>query len=535
MPEAAGMNEVGGARKESTQSPVILFVHRLTTLLILWSLLPSLPGQESGDKPTPAPAPALKPVIEPYPDAETVGQAVKKAASFARTSLSLAGGYATGWSLNLKKYHTAGTESPTVISIEDPGTPSIGLIMIRAYQITGDKLYFQAAQEVKQALLWTQLASGGWDTLHDFAPAHARRRHYRRDLEAGDTERGSRTAHSTLDDDKTQFALRFLLELAHLPASKDDKPLHDALKFGMDALLAAQMPHGGWPQGFSGPADPTLPVKKPTLPQEWLRKWPELNYTGYVTLNDGNLLSIAKLLTRAHELAQDQRYLTALKKLGDFHLLAQCPEPQPGWAQQYSADMEPTWARKFEPPSVAGHESLWALETLHEVWLATGDDKYKAPYDSALAWLERSRLPGNQHARFYELHTNKPLYFVKDTYELTHDDSNLPTHYSFKSSELQEDIDAFKKLIALPRDEQLAKRAAPPTPRAWLSRAKGAAKKAVAALGEQSKEGVWIRENIIDGSLFVKNMHAMINYLEAAKNAGPEFDKFRAEQKSAKQ
>lgn len=510
-------------------------MHRLAIFLPLIFLLSSLAGQETGNNPRPAPAPVLKPVIESYPDVASVSKAVKKAASFARTSLSLAGGYPTQWSRNLKKYHTFGTDSPTVISIEDPGTPSVGMVMIRAYQVTGDKLYFQAAQEVKQALLWTQLASGGWDTLHDFAPAHAGRRHYRRDLDAGDTERGTRTALSTLDDDKTQFALRFLLELAHLPESKDDKELHHALKFGMDALLAAQMPHGGWPQGFSGPADPMPAVKKPTLPQEWPHEWPALNYTGYVTLNDGNLLFVAKLLTRAHELTHDQRYLTALKKLGDFHLLAQCPEPQPGWAQQYNANMEPTWARRFEPPSVASHETLWALETLHEVWLVTGDDKYKAPYDAAIAWLERSKLPGNQHARFYELHTNKPLYFVKDTYELTYADANLPTHYSFKSIGLQDDIEAFKVLIASPRDEQLAKRADPATPRAWLSKAKGAAKKAVVALSDQNQEGVWTRDNIIDGSMFVKNMHAMINYLEAAKNAEDEFEKFHAEQKPKKQ
>lgn len=510
-------------------------MHRLTSLLILFSPLSSLPGQETGGKPTSAPSAAPHPVIDAYPDVESIRKAMKKAAAFARTSLSFAGGYATRWSLNLKKYQTFGTESPTVISIEDPGTPSVGLVMIRAYQATGDKLYFQAAQEVKQALLWTQLASGGWDTLHDFAPAHARRRHYRRDLDAGETERGTRTAHSTLDDDKTQCALRFLLELAQLLESKDDKPLHDALKFGMDALLAAQMPHGGWPQGFSGPADPALPVKKPTLPQEWPRKWPELNYTGYVTLNDGNLLFIARLLGHAHKLTQDQRYLTALKKLGDFHLLAQCPEPQPGWAQQYNANMEPVWARKFEPPSVAPHETLWALQTLHEVWLATGDDKYKAPYDAAFAWLERCKLPGNQHARFYEMHTNKPLYFVKDTYELTYEDSKLPTHYSFKTSGLQGEIDAFKKLIARPRDEQLAKRADPPTPFAWLSKAKGAAPKAVAALSTQNEEGVWTQNNMIDGSTFVKNMHAMISYLEAAKNAGHEFNKFHSEQKSDRQ
>ena len=49
----------------------------------------------------------------------------------------------------------------------------------------------------------------------------------------------------------------------------------------------------------------------------------------------------------------------------------------------------------------------------------------------ALAYLKKSLLPDGRLARFYELKTNKPLYFTK-TYELTYDDSDMPTHYSFK-------------------------------------------------------------------------------------------------------
>jgi hypothetical protein len=508
-------------------------------LALLFCALPLLQAQDSRTDATrqtesKPPTPPSKPKVEPYPDLATVEAAIQKSVRFIRSSLSFAGGYATKWSRDLKESGTSDRSSPTVISIEAPGTPAIGLMILRAYEATGDKLYFQAAQEIKQALLWSQLASGGWGTEHDFAPINSRKRHYRRDLDAGDTESGSRTAHTTLDDDKSQFSFQFLLELSALPESKDDKALHAALKFGLDALLAAQMPSGGWPQGFSGPADASLPVKAPTLPKEWPRKWPDLDYTSYATLNDGNLLSVARLLVRAYDLTADSRYFTALKKLGDFLILAQCPEPQSGWAQQYDAKMEPAWARKFEPPAIAANETLSALETLHAVWLATGDEKYRAPYQSTLAWLERSKLPDGQYARFYELHTNKPLYMVKDTYEVTYDDSNLPTHYGFKSDELQEDIDRFVAMNASPRDEQLIKRADPTTPRGWLSKAKGAAKKAVTALSGQNKEGVWTEDNVIEGTLLVKHLNALIYYLHYAKKAGEEFEKFRAEQHPAK-
>ena len=40
------------------------------------------------------------------------------------------------------------------------------------------------------------------------------------------------------------------------------------------------------------------------------------------------------------------------------------PDPQPAWAQQYNADMQPVWSRQFEPTAISGRESqaaMWAL------------------------------------------------------------------------------------------------------------------------------------------------------------------------------
>lgn len=65
------------------------------------------------------------------------------------------------------------------------------------------------------------------------------------------------------------------------------------------------------------------------------------------------------------------------------------------------------------------------------LYIRTGGRKYLAPIPRALAYLKASQLPDGLLARFYELKTNKPLYFTKD-YQLTHDDSDVPTHYGFK-------------------------------------------------------------------------------------------------------
>jgi PelA/Pel-15E family pectate lyase len=541
LPSAESMQEQITARVHGIMRSLILllpllFVHQAPARDTPQSPVAGQPQTETHTQPQnapPKPAAPPKPKIEPYPSIQQVEAAMKKAVSFFRTHLSFAGGYATRWSRDLRESSTSDTSGIAIISIEAPGTPVIGNTYLRAYQLTGDKLYLQAAREAAQALLWTQLASGGWATLHDYSLRAARTQHYRRDLDAGDTERGSRRAHSTLDDHKTQWALLFLLELAQLPESKHDSQLQQAVDFALDSLLAAQAPNGGWPQGFDGPADPQSPVKPASLPDQWSRTWPAEKYAHYDTINDGNLRSVARVLLRAHELKGDERCLTAVKKLGDFLLLAQLPEPQAGWAQQYNRDMQPAWARKFEPPAVSSVETLSALNTLHDIWLATGEDAYRKPFASALDWLEKSRLPDGQYARFQELHTNQPLYFVKDTYELTYDDSNLPTHYGFKSKDLQKDIDKFKHNMNRPRPQQAPKIQPPQTAKSALSDAKSLAKKVVTGLQYQNQEGVWTDKNQIEAILFVKTMTSFMNYLESARAAGPLFDALR-EQENAK-
>lgn len=220
--------------------------------------------------------------------------------------------------------------------------------------------------------------------------------------------------------------------------------------------------------------------------------------------------------------------MAAAKKAGDFFILAQMPEPQPAWAQQYNLQMEPAWARKFEPPCVTGGESLSTMRTLHELYVVTGEEKFLKPLAAAFAWYAKSELPDGQHARFYELQTNKPLYFVKDSYELGYDDSNLPTHYGFKLAGLNKDLEALRNQMARPREELLAKRAGPADEKGWTSRAKSAGNKAQQALESQTADGIWMKGDEIDAGEFVKHMNAMAYYVEGAKKGGETFVKLRA-------
>jgi hypothetical protein len=186
---------------------------------------------------------------------------------------------------------------------------------------------------------------------------------------------------------------------------------------------------------------------------DWRTEGRIKNYWDMYTLNDNVTGYVADVLIEAIRVYDDPRYLASLKKLGDFLILAQMPDPQPGWAQQYNYEMKPIWARRFEPPGVSGDETQEVLATLMKIASFTGDRHYLEPIPRAAGWLRQSLLPDGRLARYYELKTNRPLYMSRDgdDYFLTYDDRRLPSHYGWKTpSRLQELGRRFSQLRTSP-------------------------------------------------------------------------------------
>ncbi|MDQ3623247.1 MAG: pectic acid lyase, partial [Verrucomicrobiota bacterium] len=311
------------------------------------------------------------------------------------------------------------------IWVQPPCTPAVGMACLKAFAATGDPFYLDAAREAAEALVHGQLASGGWTNCIDFDPQGARVAQYR-------NGKGRGRNHSSLDDGISQAALRLLMHTDRALGFKH-REIHEAAEFALAALLGAQFASGGFPQGWIGPA-PAHPPKKASYPDyDWRTENRIKNYWDMPTLNDGLAGTAASALADAWEIYKNQRGREALARLGDFLILAQMPDPQPAWAQQYDHEMRPIWARKFEPPAIAGLESQDAIDTLLQIHRFTGDTKYLEPIPRALAYLQRSALPDGRLARYYELRTNKPLYMTRD-YVLTHEDSQLPEHYGWKTS-----------------------------------------------------------------------------------------------------
>lgn len=459
---------------------------------------------------------------------EQTSAALKKAVTFFRKQVSAQGGYLWQYSSDLKLREGEREAGKLTVWVQPPGTPTVGEAFLTAYQLTGDEFYLDAARETALALVHGQLQSGGWDYRIEFDPKQRRRYAYRNPpvppLSKGGRGGGAaRRNTTTFDDDTTQSALRFLMRVDRALKFKDRK-IHGAVEYALNAVLKAQYPNGAWPQRYSEFPDPKQhPVKKASYPKTWSRTYPKKDYRGYYTFNDNSIADVIDTMFLAAKIYKDERYSRAAEKAGDFIILAQMPEPQPAWAQQYDRNMHPAWARKFEPPSITGGESQGVMRALLSLYRQTGQKKYLKPLPRALAYFKKSQLKNGRLARFYELKTNRPLYFVKDTYELTYSDDNLPTHYGFKVGSKLDRIERDYNRLLRTDPSRLKPRERRPSTRLTKSLA-AQAKRIVDAM---DKRGAWTEagslrragrtDRIISTRTFVQNVETLARYIAATK------------------
>lgn len=433
-------------------------------------------------------------------------------------SLSTEGGYLWRYSGDLSQRWGEEEATDTQIWVQPPGTPSVGTAFLAAHKATGDERHLDAAEAAALALARGQLESGGWAYVVEFDPVKRKQWRYRTDAGSSDRDRGAADNTTTFDDNNTQSALRFLmafLDAATNRSAAATGEIRSALDFGLAKMIEAQYPNGAWPQRWDGrPRDPSLhPVRKASIPAEWPHTWARTNYGNYYTLNDGAQQDCIETMLEAFHRLGDDRYLKAAKRGGDFLVLAQLPEPQPGWAQQYNFDMEPAWARAFEPPAVCSSESAVAVRVLVDLFLETGERRYLEPIPPFIEWLKRSQLGPDRWARLYELGSNKPLYGDRDGL----------IHYTLgEISEERRRGYGWQGGFGVPESLNYYETAVKNGPTGWKPDRGGddesptpSTSRVARILEQQDERGRWTRGDWVDMRTFVINMRALSAYLEA--------------------
>ena len=199
---------------------------------------------------------------------------------------------------------------------------------------------------------------------------------------------------ATIDNGATTTQIRFL---ARIPGDS----YRDAALRGIDYLLAAQYPNGGWPQFF--------PLRT--------------DYSRYVTFNDQAMANVLTLLNDVArgaaplgfvDSARRERAAAAVERGVDVILRSQITVngSLTAWGAQHDEiTLEPRPARTFEPVSLASAESVGVVRFLMR--------RPKTPpvaraVEAAIAWFKATELPGGRWARFAEIGTNRPIFAGRD-------------------------------------------------------------------------------------------------------------------------
>lgn len=281
----------------------------------------------------------------------------------------------------------------------------------------GDAWFGQdEAKQLADVILSYQTPSGGWSKHNGYTKGpRLPGMQWSSQYEPG------KSPHylATFDNRATTEEMHFLAGVWQATQREDCK--QGFLK-GLEFILAAQFPNGGWPQVY--------PL--------------EGGYHDNITFNDDAMTRILELLQAVSlrqppyafvDDAMRQRVADALARGIDCVLKTQVRQNgQPTvWGAQHDAlTLQPASARKLEPATLSGLESAQVLEFLMTIPRPSAE--VKAAIEGALAWFAQARITGEMKtndagkkyfepspdgtqirwARFYDLTNSQPIFPGRD-------------------------------------------------------------------------------------------------------------------------
>ena len=331
-------------------------------------------------------------------DRTAVLAAMRRATTFMTDTVSMQGGYVWSYLPDLSRRWGEMEAWPSMIWTQAPGTPEMGQIFLDAYRATGDELYYEAAARAGDALIAGQHPSGGWNYIIDFDGEASLRRWYETIGRNGWRleEFQHYYGNATFDDHATVECGKFLLRL-HLV--KNEQRFRQAVDRTISFVLQSQYPVGGWPQRWPRMAE--------------FRNHGRPDYTGYITLNDEVAEENIDFLLMVLQQLGDERVRDPIQRAMASYIALQQPQPSPGFALQYTTDLQPAGARTYEPAALSPHTTAAALSKMMDFYELTGDRAFLARISEGLDWLRAVEAPPEAHRnglnyfRYVEPGTNR--------------------------------------------------------------------------------------------------------------------------------
>jgi len=232
---------------------------------------------------------------------------------------------------------------------------------------------------------------------------------------------------STIDNGATHTQIRYLAEVYYATKLKR---FREGLIKGVDYLLEAQYPNGGWPQFY---------------PLEGHQ-----DYSRSITFNDGAMIGAMSVL---HDIAQRKRpyafidpdHCEKARKAVEkgIECILKCQiivdGQLTGWCQQYDEKtLEPRPARSYEKVSICGSDSADIVRFL--MGIDRPSQRIIKSIEGAIVWFNQVKLTGIRligkpmpfverrvdkvviedanappiWARFYQIGTNRPIFCGRD-------------------------------------------------------------------------------------------------------------------------
>jgi PelA/Pel-15E family pectate lyase len=275
------------------------------------------------------------------------------------------------------------------------------------------------AVRIADNVLLYQRETGGWPKNIDMAQVLT-------EQERLALVKQKREVDSTIDNSATYTQLAYL---ARVFTAKKLERYRDAFLKGFDYLTKAQYANGGWPQYY--------PLHE--------------GYYTHITYNDNAMIGVLRLLRDVVRKKPDYSFVDEDRRLRAARAVEKGIEcilktqvvvegTRTVWCAQHDeVTLAPAPARKFEPVSLSGYESVGIVKFL--MGIEHPNEQVINAIEAAINWFEKTKINGIRlvekkdasklhgfdrvvvrdeaasplWARFYEIGTNRPIFSGRDS------------------------------------------------------------------------------------------------------------------------